>query len=231
MSTETISSDFAALSRMLDGRWTCRAFASTPVPRAELERLLTVAQRSPSWCNTQPWDVIVTSAEETDRLRQALSAYVMSQPQASDFDFPVGFPGAYGDRRRECGFQLYDTLGIEKSDGEGRLRQMLRNFDFFDAPHVALITVEADLGPYALLDTGIYVSSILLGAQALGLGAAPQAALAGYAEFFRAHFGLPENRRVALGISLGYALDEPVNDFRTSRAELADVVCWQGSWA
>lgn len=226
-----MSDEFAALSRLLDERWTCRAFASEPVPRSDIERLLTLAQRTPSWCNTQPWEVIVTSAEETDRLREALGAHVMSQPQASDFEFPTSFPGAYGDRRRECGFQLYDSLGIQKSDADGRLRQMLRNFDFFDAPHVALITVEADLGPYALLDTGIYVSSFLLGAHALGLAAAPQAALAGYAEFFRSHFDLPANRRVALGISLGYAAEEPVNDFRTSRADLAEVVSWHGSWA
>ncbi|BBH16188.1 nitroreductase [Nocardioides baekrokdamisoli] len=227
-----MSTDFAALSRLLDERWTCRAFAPTPVPRVEIERLLALAQRTPSWCNTQPWEVIVTSGEETGRLREALGAYVMSQPQASDFEFPTAFPGAYGDRRRECGFQLYDSLGIEKSDADGRFRQMLRNFEFFDAPHVALITVEADLGPYALLDTGIYVSSLLLGAQALGLAAAPQAALAGYADFFRAHFGLPENRRVAVGMSLGYAaVEEPVNGFRTTRADLADVVAWHGSWA
>lgn len=227
-----MSEDFAALSRLLQERWTCRAFASTPVPKAEIERLLALAQRTASWCNTQPWEVIVTSAEETARLREALGAHVMSQPQRSDFEFPTGFPGAYGDRRRECGFQLYDSLGIQKSDADGRLRQMLRNFEFFDAPHVALITVEADLGPYALLDTGIYVSSLLLGAQALGLAAAPQAALAGYADFFRGHFDVPQNRRVVLGISLGYAAaDEPVNEFRTSRADPADVVAWQGSWA
>lgn len=226
-----MSGDFAALTRLLDERWTCRAFTEDVVPRADVEALLRVAQRTPSWCNTQPWDVIVTAGDETDRLRTALAEYVMSQPQGSDFEFPAGFPGAYGDRRRECGFQLYDSLGIVKSDADGRLRQMLRNFDFFDAPHVALITVEADLGPYALLDTGIYVSSFLLGAQALGLAAAPQAALAGYADFFRTYFDLPSNRRVALGISFGYAAaQEPVNGFRTSRAELADVVSWHGSW-
>lgn len=227
-----MNEDFAALTRLLQERWTCRAFDSIPVPEADMERLFALAQRTPSWCNTQPWQVVVTSAEETDRLREALMAYVMSQPQVSDFAFPIGFPGAYSDRRRECGYQLYASLGIEKSDADGRLRQMLRNFEFFDAPHLALITVEADLGPYALLDTGLYVGSLLLGAQALGLAAAPQAALAGYPDFFRAHFDLPENRRVALGISLGYAAaDEPVNDFRTSRADLADVVTWQGSWA
>ena len=226
-----MSNDFEALNRLLDDRWTCRAFTDEVVPKAEVDRLLTLAQRTPSWCNTQPWDVIVTAEDETARLRKALAAHVMSQPQGSDFEFPTGFPGAYGDRRRECGFQLYDSLGIEKADVDGRLRQMLRNFDFFDAPHVALITVEADLGPYALLDTGIYVNSFLLGAQALGIAAAPQAALAGYADFFRDYFDLPVNRRVALGISFGYAAQaEPVNGFRTSRAELADVVAWRGSW-
>ncbi|MFD5831657.1 hypothetical protein ACFWGZ_39835, partial [Lentzea sp. NPDC060358] len=56
----------------------------------------------------------------------------------------------------------------------------------------------------------------------LGLGAAPQAALATYPDFFREHFGLPENRLVVAGVSVGYPdVAHPVNSFRTSRGDAA----------
>ena len=132
----------AKAMELLDERWTCRQFRPDPVPRADIERLLALAQRTPSWCNTQPWQVVVTSGEATDRLRAGLAEHVMSHPQEPDFAFPAAYAGVFRDRRRECGFQLYDSVGITKDDSDRRLEQMLRNFDLFDAPHVAILTTE-----------------------------------------------------------------------------------------
>ena len=51
--------------------------------------------------------------------------------------------------------------------------------------------------------------------------------LAHYAPFVRAHFGLPEDRRMVCGISFGYAdRSHPVNGYRTSRADLSEAVTW-----
>ncbi|WP_454198208.1 nitroreductase family protein [Nocardia sp. Marseille-Q1738] len=46
--------EFAALTRVLDERWTCRQFHPQPVARETILALLRLAQRTPSWCNTQP---------------------------------------------------------------------------------------------------------------------------------------------------------------------------------
>lgn len=225
--TVTADAEFDTLARLLGERWTCRQFRPDAVPQETIERLLTLAQRTPSWCNSQPWQVEVTSGEATDRFRKALGEHVMSNPQAPDFAFPAAYTGVYRERRRETGFQLYDTLGIPKEDKERTFLQTLRNFDLFDAPHVAVVTTEDDLGVYGAVDCGLYVNTFLLGAQALGLGAAPQAALASYSPFLREHFGLPETRRVVVAISFGYAdTEHPVNGYRTSRADLDDVVTW-----
>jgi nitroreductase len=216
---------FDALSELLDERWTCRQFLPDQVPEQDIERLLTLAQRTPSWCNTQPWQVVVTSGEETERFKKGLAEHLLVHPQAPDLAFPAAYAGVYQDRRRACGYQLYDSVGIAKEDGEQRLKQMLRNFELFDAPHVAIVTTEADLGVYGAVDCGLWVSTFLLGAQALGLGAAPQAALAGYSVFVREHFALPDNRQVVLGISFGYAdTEHPINKFRTARAPITEVV-------
>ncbi|MBU7598535.1 nitroreductase [Streptomyces sp. P38-E01] len=218
---------YGALRQLLDGRWTCRRFRPEPVPRETVERLLRLAQRTPSWCNTQPWQVELTEGAGTERFRAALLEHVRTQPPAPDFPFPEQYAGVYRDRRRACGFQLYDALDIARDDREGRWRQTLRNFELFDAPHVALVTTEADLGVYGAVDCGLYLNSFLLAAQSLGLGAAPQAALASYAPFVREHFGLPENRRVVAGVSFGHPdLDHPVNGFRTAREDVPTAVTW-----
>ncbi|MGW4370141.1 nitroreductase [Nocardia takedensis] len=222
-STETAQT----LDDLLDQRWTCRQFTPDQVPRATIETLLRLAQRTPSWCNTQPWQVAITEGAGTDRFRKALLDHVPTATPAPDYPFPARYDGVFRDRRRECGLQLYDSVGIVKGDNVGTMRQALRNFELFDAPHVAIITSEADLGVYGAVDCGLYIGTFLLAAQSLGLGAAPQAALASYAPFLRDWFGLPEQRKVVAAISFGYPdTDHPVNGFRTARAELDQVATW-----
>ncbi len=220
-------SDEKVLERLLTDRWSCRGFTDEPVPRDVIERLLTIAQRTPSWCNTQPWNLVITSGEETRKLREALlDSFDWS---GSDFEFPVSYNGIYRERRRESGWQLYEAVGVAKGDREASALQMLRNFEFFGAPHVAILTTDGDLGVYGAIDCGLYVDSFLLAAQALGLGACAQAALAAGSPFLRDYFDLPDTRRVVCGISFGYAdPDHPTATYRTSRADLEDVVIFRG---
>ncbi|MBW0272614.1 nitroreductase [Nocardia sp. MH4] len=228
--TDHDNGDFAALQRLADERWTCRQFLPDEVDRATIDQLLSLGARTPSWCNTQPWQVVVTAGEGTESFRKALLTHIQTSGAAPDFEFPAQYAGVYRERRRACGFQLYDSLGIAKGDHENTMRQMVRNFEFFDAPHVAVVTSEADLGTYGAVDCGLWLQSFLLGAQALGLGAAPQAALASYSPFIREYFGLPDHRKVVFGVSFGHPdRTHPINTFRTTRAALPDQVTWHTS--
>ena len=58
----------AAVDAAITTRRSLRAFLPTPVPRASIEAILSVAARSPSGTNTQPWKVYVLTGEaKTDR--------------------------------------------------------------------------------------------------------------------------------------------------------------------
>ncbi|MCE8009325.1 MAG: nitroreductase [Aestuariivita sp.] len=217
------------MEQVFAARFSCRAFRPDPVPRADIERIVALARRAPSWCNAQPWQVTLTSGAETERFRSALLAEVATANHSPDIAFPDGYSGIYQDRRRTCGFQLYDAVGIEKSDRAGRSAQMLRNFALFDAPHVAIITSPTELGPYGAMDCGGFVTAFTVAAQALGIATIPQAAIASYAPFVHRHFDIGDDRLVLCAISFGYAdTQAPANRFRTTRAEVADIVDWRG---
>ncbi|NEV79831.1 nitroreductase, partial [Rhodopseudomonas sp. BR0C11] len=53
------------LEELMAARYSCRAFKADPVPRATIERILGTAQKTASWCNSQPWQVVITSGEAT----------------------------------------------------------------------------------------------------------------------------------------------------------------------
>ena len=210
------------LERLVAERWSCRGYLEKPVEPNTLQRLLRVAQRSPSWCNTQPWQIVVTTGTETARLREAMAA---DTKVGSDIAFPASYDGVYAQRRRASGWQLYEAVGVEKGDRAASEAQGNRNFEFFGAPHVAVVTTAAALGPYGAIDCGLYVQSFLLAAHALGLGACAQAALALRSEFLRDHFGLDSDRHVVCGISFGYPdPSHPTNSYRTARADLEETV-------
>ena len=61
---------FSAFDTLLDQRHSCCGFLDQPVERTLVERIVATAQKVPSWCNSQPWQLIVLSAGETNRLRE-----------------------------------------------------------------------------------------------------------------------------------------------------------------
>lgn len=221
-------SDIDVLARLLAGRYSCRAFRPEPLPRATIEQWLATAQRSASWCNTQPWRLAIASGAATERFREALLAeFEAGSTFTPDVPFPAVYEGIALARRRECGLQLYKSVGVGRGDEAGARRQLRENFRMFGAPHVAIISAERALGPYANVDVGLYLGTLMLAAQALGIGCIAQGALARYTPLVRRFFAIPEGFNVVCGLAFGRP-DEahPVNGFRTSRAGLADAVTW-----
>ncbi|UIX31978.1 nitroreductase [Streptomyces sp. GQFP] len=206
---------------LLDARHSVRAFREDQVPHATIVRMLEMAQLTPSWCNTQPWHATVTSGAGTERFRAALHAHARDHKPAPDFEFPAGYVGDYRRRRKDAGVALYQALGIGREDRQASAAQALENFRLFGAPHVAILTTEADLGVYGVLDCGLWLQSFLLAGASLGVACTPQAALASTAPFVREFFDIPETRRIVCGVSFGYEdTTHPANSFRTGRDPL-----------
>ena len=220
---------YDSLLDTLTSRYSCRAFLPDPVPADTITRIVAAARHVPSWCNAQPWQVTITSGEATEAFRKLMTQTASKgKPAAPDLAWPTKYTGPYAERRRTCGFQLYEALGIDRSDRPGRAKQMLRNYALFGAPHVAIIHSPAELGPYGAMDTGGFVTAFTLAATALGVATVPQAAIAAYAPQVRAHFDIGEDRLVLCAISFGYAdEDNAANHFRTDRADTDQIIDWR----
>jgi nitroreductase len=225
-----ISDAASVFNAVLHDRFSCRGYLSKSVPREIIEQILSTAQLTASWCNSQPWHVVVTEGEGTQRFGRALFAHAQKTPPPKpDFPFPERYVGIYKERQRECGWQLYEAVGVAYGDRSASQRQSLENFRFFGAPHVAIISSERDLGVYGVLDCGGYVSNFLLAAKTRGVASIAQAALAVYSDFVHDYFGIPDHRMIVCGISFGYPdPNHPANSFRTSRAHLSEAVRWVG---
>jgi nitroreductase len=214
------------LENLVRNRYSCRRFLAEPLPRATIEAILELAQRTPSWCNTQPWNVLLLGGEALARFRERLYAHAAAgNAPKPDFPFPARYEGIYRERRKVCGVQLYQSLGISREDRTAAAEQSLENFRLFGAPHLALITTEEDLGVYGAIDCGLYIANFMLAVKNAGLDSIAQAALASHSDFIRDYFKLPAQRKLVCGIAFGHGdASHPVNGYRTGRSGLADAV-------
>ena len=223
---ETIMQEsFESLRTIINSRYSCRAYTDQQVSDSDVREIIVTASRVPTWCNAQPWEVLVTKGEATKKLSEVLVKAAKTEEKKPDFDWPVQYVGAYAERRRRCGYQLYDAIGINKEDKERRNEQMILNYKFFNAPHVAVVTSEADLGPYGAMDCGGFIAAFTIVAQAKGVSSIAQASVTGYAPTIRNYFNIPNNRLIQTAISFGYAdTKNPINKFRTERERSERVV-------
>ena len=216
------------LEQTAKARWSCRAYKPDPVPNDIITEIVETAQHAPSWCNAQPWQLVITQGQETERFRTALYEHAGGAAPQPDMEWPKEYPGVYGERRRACGWQLYDAVGIVKGDRDASAQQMMENYRLFGAPHVAILHSPTDLGAYGAMDCGGFVSMFCLAAQAMGIATIPQAAIAAQAPFVRDWFQIEKDRTILCAISFGYAdMDHPINAFRTDREDVQNVIEWK----
>lgn len=215
----------SAFEKIVQGRRSLRAYKPEPVSQDLLERVFNQAQRAPSNCNTQPWIVHVASGESVEKLRSEMSDRFMSGDMSMDFPYDGSYDGVYKERQHGSAQALYDSVGIERSDKAGRHVQFMRNFTFFDAPHVAFLFLPEPFGLREAADLGMYAQTLMLAMTANGLGSCPQTALSFQANFVREVLGVDVSNKLLFGISFGYPDDDaPANTCVTDRAALADTV-------
>lgn len=206
------------LERTWRERSSTRAFRPEPLTREQLATVFGAAQRAPSWCNVQPWRVVVTQPPATQALAERLQAAAKSGFPQAELPFPLEYPEPYKQHRQACGVALYQAMGIAKDDKARRYDAWLRNYALFDAPHLAVVACDRRLGPYAYVDVGVWLGFVLTAAAAMGIATCPMASIAAYPAPLRAALPIAETDIILFGLVLGHAdVTAPANAARTTR--------------
>jgi nitroreductase len=219
------------LLEALRTRKSIRAFKPDPVPRDLIIRVLETARWSPSWGNTQPWEMMVVDGERLKNLTAELAAtYERKVPPNPDVTMPGVFPDVYKQRYTACAAGLFGTMGIEREDRESRYAHMVNMTRAFGAPALIYVLFNAELTePYTMFDLGAVTHGLCLAAHGLGLGTCIEAQVALYPDIIRQHLQLNREHKIVVGIALGYPDPKaPVNAFRTDREPLEKFVRWAG---
>ena len=220
-----MSFEIAVMSRR-----SIRGFQDTEVPQDVLNKVFDIARWAPSNTNIQPWQTYVASGATRDALREKMMAAVKNgSPPNHDHKEPRRPIGQiWKDRRRECAAVLYHAMDISWEDKEARSAASFRNFELFDAPHVAFLCIDEAFGLSQAWDIGMYAQTLMLAMTANGLASCAQGTMGHHPEMVRDAFDLGPEVKVLFGLSFGYEDSSmKVNSAHTQRAALEDTVTFK----
>lgn len=218
MAEEQAPRGVSNVEKLLIARHTTRVFTKKVPPIEVINEALQIAQMSPSSTNIQPWRVAIATGAALSRLRTAL---------VSNFDRGAALeltdlPSSHHHYRQQLGREVYgpDGYNIPHTDNDRRMKSIRHNFEFYDAPMVAVIGIDAALNDADILSVGMYLQTLVLVLTERGLSTGVSAATVGYHQAIREILDLPSDVKLLCTLHIGYENDKAqINKLKMSRRD------------
>ena len=208
-------------------RATVRGFLKKEVPIDEIKEIINMARHAPSNSNTQPWHIAVVSGKARHDMEKEIMEGLSAGHLKPHPAFPpggAGLQGKYKERQYDCAFRYYDSMGVKREDKEGRQNLLLKNWQFFGAPHGAFISMPKTMHRANAIDIGIFLQTLMLLFVERGISSCPQGALASFPDVVRKYVHVPEENAIMCGLSFGYKeADAQINSAKMPRVSLDEM--------
>ena len=189
-------------------RRSIRAFTPKPITRDVMGKILEAVSASPSYTNTQPWEVVVvTGAKKAELAKKLVELAKAKAPTSIDLPSPKSWPPALEERSRQHGARRLSALAVARDDEGEREKLRLMNFEFYGAPCAVFLFIDGSLGEWSIFDMGLFAENLILAAHALGVGTCLQASVTNYAKEVKKFLGVAESKKLVICISMGYPDD------------------------
>jgi nitroreductase len=216
----------------INQRKSIRSFKPDPIPKKVMTEILTLACRAPSSVNQQPWEFAVVSGPLLETIKQK-NIENLAAGVAPQRDYPVDDrpkDSVYRKRQVDLAVRLFQIMDIDRDDRQKRWDWLIRGFRYFDAPCAIFIFSDKCLSEVgSVLDIGAAMQNICLSALKYGLGTCIENQGIQYSNMLRDLIGIPESKRIAVSIAIGYPdWDFPANGVVTEREPANNITLWKG---
>lgn len=212
----------------IKSRMSIRGFKDKTVETDILMDIIDTARWSPSYKNTQPWEIVVLSGLKKQELSKMLVGLLnegrepspdIPEPESWPLEIEARIAHLLQSRAEATGMDLRAPGMLEKAKEA--------NFNFYGAPHALYFFQDSSLTPWSIFDIGMFAQSLMLAAHAMGVGSVPQAFAIDYSAEIKKFLHIDESKRLVLGMSLGYPdHDSKANVYKTDRISTDDIVRW-----
>jgi len=203
--------DFKELMKQ---RHSARYFLSKPIPEEILKEIISTSLLTPSWGNSQPWNLYIASGKTLEGIRKEWIAKNKEGVKGYS-DINAGHRTDFSERCQENINKVMKEFTDVLKDPSLKTF-MEANFILFNAPTVVYITVPKKRTEYNIFDTGALEMSIMLAAKEKGIDSVPAYEIIKYPDIIRKYTKVPENEDIIIGIALGY--EDKGNDLSKIRS-------------
>ncbi|AKP67230.1 nitroreductase [Companilactobacillus ginsenosidimutans] len=198
-----------------------RSFSDKQVNLDTLKSIISEAQQAPSWENSQPYHVFLATGDTAAKIRAAHEKNVNNKTKSwTEVVPPQTWTPAADANILDWQYQASNHPESKEFGG--------LNTTLFNAPAIVYITIKKDASNYVAYDAGAFGYGMLLAAQNHGLGAMPAYGFVRYPEEIHEYFEIPEDEAIFMGIGLGYASEDEINQFRPGRNDLDKILQIKG---
>ena len=203
---------------LMKERHSCRKFQSKPIPEEILKDIITISLDSPSWCNSQPWNIYVASGKTMEEIRKEWISKG-DQKIKGYADIPPGHRTDFSERSQAVMAKFYKQWDdFPKKEAEEC------NPHIFNAPTMVYLTLPKGHTKYSVLDLGTIEMAIMLAAKDHGVDSIPAYTTIMYPDVLRKYLKISDKEDIVIGIALGYEEKCQINEHRSVKINL-DEVC------
>ena len=217
------------LSEVIKGRRSIRKFKPVEVSANVIRDILEEARWAPSGGNMQPWEFYVLTGRPLQEFKNAhLQKMAAKEGPTPDVPMAPVWPDELRGRYMEFAESMFSSISVRREDKEGRSRLYQSMGSLFEAPCLIVACIPKSIpADYSLFDLGLITQTICLLAFDKGLGTLIMYAAIMYPSILREIASIPEDKRIIVGIALGYPDQEsPLNSFERKRVDLSEFVKW-----
>ena len=204
---------------LMKERHSVRKFQSKSIPEQILKDIISISLLSPSWCNSQPWNIYVVSGNTLEQIRKEWISKHNNKIKGYA-DINPGHRTDFSERSQKVMAEFYKAAGVEKDNLN--IEFMNAQPNLYYAPTIVYLTLPKGHIKYSVLDLGGLEMSLMLAAKDHGVDSIPAYETVLYPDVLRKFVKIPENEDIVIGVALGYEEKDPLNEFRSKKLTLEE---------
>ncbi|MDO5296982.1 MAG: nitroreductase [bacterium] len=210
------------LKEAINKRHSVRNFRHEAIPIEVLKDIVSTAERVPSWENSQPWNVYIAVGETLKKIKAIWAGKYADKVKGSP-DMPTGHRTNFSERSQQS---MRDFMGaVAEYSGDPEIAHFLKmNEELFNAPALVYLTLAKGHTGWPIYDLGGFGLALMLAAKEHGVDSIPAYEIVKFPAELRPLLSVPEDEDIIMGIALGYAADDSINDFTSTRLPLEDIL-------
>ena len=208
-----------SFKELMKQRYSCRNFLSKPIPEDILKDIIETSLLTPSWGNSQPWTIYVSSGNSLENIRKEWIAKNAEGIKGYS-DIEAGHRSHFSERSQNSMNDVMNNLSDILKDKDCKLLWEANNV-LFNAPTVVYITIPKKRTQYCLFDSGAIEMAIMIAAKEYGIDSVAAYHSIKYPDILRKHLKIPDDEDIVIGIALGYEDKEHLlNKYKSKKLSL-----------